>query len=479
MLSKVKRTNSKTEYVLYIIAIIISLLYIFTVAQSDMRTITNWGYDLLESVRMGKISDFPAYTNDLRQMPSNYTMLSNMTTALWLSPLYIVQLMAGSTFAIEIYWLWYKCLIGAIHFVNVYLIGRVLKKLNIPERQINVICILYMLSAVVLITVIGQGQIDMICMLFVILGYGFLVDKRYNIAALMMGISVIYKPFSLLLAVPIIILLSGKLKVKTIPAAIILIAPYLVNMIATHFIMPDYGRYVALVNEQSKEIMGSNRVEEIFALRLNSVLVFFGAMLILCFVCYYKSWHNKVKMSDYIILPTIGFLTYAVFVSPAAYWFIIIMPAVLLMGQYFDRRDEFYLLNLGVNLGCMVNVYFSEKQYSPSPELSIIGYLTGKEKDVFFYQLFAKDVVTYIQLIGCTVFVVCVLIIVGMYIYAIKKRGLSGSKPTDISDVAVDVKAVSYGVNTGEPNRTENVLFALQCVPAAVYLLFSYVEFIV
>ncbi len=467
MLKKLRITNNRTEYVLFIIAIIVSLLYIFTIAQSDMRTIANWGYDLLESIKLGALSEFPAYTNDLRQMPSNYTMLANMTTAAWLSPLYIIQNIVGSTFPMEIYWLWYKCLIGIIHFVNVYLIGKVLSKLNVASRNINIIRILYMLSTIVLVTVIGQGQIDMICLLFVLLGYHYLINGKYMLMALMFGISLIFKPFALLMVVPVLILLSAKLKGRTLLSALITALPYGINVLATKLIMPEYDRYVNLVNEQSKEIMGSNRIEEIFALRINSILVFFAAMLILCFICYYRSWHNGIKITDYIILPTLGFMMYALFVSPAAYWFIIIIPSLYLMGQFFEKRYEFYLLNLGINIGCMINVYFSEKQYSPSPELSVIGYITGHEQSQFLYRVFDSDIITYIQFISCTLFVVCALIIIGMFIYKLHK---------DKSDMR-DIQCIQKGVNTNTYTRTDNAWLIIQAAPALVYLGFSYIQY--
>lgn len=454
-MTKQREVNTeKIKKLMYILAIVISLLYIFLIGQPDMRTITGWGYDLLESLRIGELYNFPAYTNDLRHMPSNYTLLSNMTTAIWLGPVYLIQNITGSEIAFEVYQLWYKCLIGAVHFLNVYLLRKTLVKINLPAHSIDNICILYMLSTVVLISVIGQGQIDMICLLFTILGYNYLIDGKYCMMSLMFGIGIIYKPFIILVATPIIILLSNKIRIKTIATSVILITPYIVNLLLTHILMPEYGEYVDLVNQQSKEIMGSNRIEEIFALRINSVLIFIGAVLILCFICYYISWHKKTKDNYYIIMPTVSFLLYAVFVSPAAYWFIIIVPMLLLMGQLSGFRNEFYLANLGFNTGCMVNVYFSEKQYSPSPQMSILGYITGKNRDVFLYRVFDNTGIVYIQFISITLFVVSAIIIVGLYIYSLKKK-----------------EAVI--------NKSEHVLFILQCLPAIIYFVFATVEFAV
>lgn len=458
----INQSVKRPQKIIFIIAIIVSLCYIFTIGQWDMQTITGWGYDMLESIKLGIFSDYPWYTTVNRSMPSNYTMIANMTTALWLSPLYIIQTLLDKVFELEFYELWYKVFIGIIHFVNVYLINKVLIKLNVNINSRVEITSLYMLSSVILLAVIGQGQVDMISMLFVLLSFCFLIDGKYSIFALIIGISIIYKPFSLLIAVPILLLLISKTGVKVIWNMILLALPYGLNLLITKILMPDYNRYVRLVDEQCKEVVGTNRVEEMFSLRLNSVLVFFASVLIVCFICLYLGLHKKAKFKHYLYMPVICFLTYALFVSPSTYWFILIMPTILLMGQAFDRKGEAYLLNLGINIGVIMAIYLSEKEYSPNPELSIISVILGKERGVVFYDYFPGILTDYGFFLGTTLFMVCILLFIGIYMYITRK----GDGRADIT-------------RDNKSNLFDKIMYYIQPVPAIVYLMFAFVEFII
>ena len=458
----INQSVKRPQKIIFIIAIIVSLCYIFTIGQWDMQTITGWGYDMLDSIKLGMFSDFPWYTTVSRSMPSNYTMIANMTTALWLSPLYIIQTLSDRVFDLEFYELWYKVFIGIIHFVNVYLINKVLIKLKVNNNSRVEIMSLYMLSSVILLAVIGQGQVDIESMLFVLLSFYYLIDGKYSLFAVFMGISMIYKPFSLLIAVPILLLLISKTGIKVICNMILLALPYGINLLITKILMPDYNRYVRLVDEQCKEVMGTNRVEEMFSLRLNSVLVFFASVLIVCFICLYLGLHKKVKFKHYLYMPVICFMSYALFVSPSTYWFILIMPTILLMGQVFDRKGEAYLLNLGINIGVIMAIYISEKEYSPNPELSILSVILGKKRDIIFYDYFPDLLMDYGFFLGTTLFVACILLFVIMYMYITRK----GEGRVNIT-------------RGNKSNLFDNLMYYIQPLPAIGYLMFAFVEFMV
>ena len=458
----INQSVKRPQKIIFIIAIIVSLCYIFTIGQWDMQTITGWGYDMLDSIKLGMFSDFPWYTTVSRSMPSNYTMIANMTTALWLSPLYIIQTLSDRVFDLEFYELWYKVFIGIIHFVNVYLINKVLIKLKVNNNSRVEIMSLYMLSSVILLAVIGQGQVDIESMLFVLLSFYYLIDGKYSLFAVFMGISMIYKPFSLLIAVPILLLLISKTGIKVICNMILLALPYGINLLITKILMPDYNRYVRLVDEQCKEVMGTNRVEEMFSLRLNSVLVFFASVLIVCFICLYLGLHKKVKFKHYLYMPVICFMSYALFVSPSTYWFILIMPTILLMGQVFDRKGEAYLLNLGINIGVIMAIYISEKEYSPNPELSILSVILGKKRDIIFYDYFPDLLMDYGFFLGTTLFVACILLFVIMYMYITRK----GEGRVNIT-------------RDNKSNLFDNLMYYIQPLPAIGYLMFAFVEFMV
>ncbi|MCR4611517.1 MAG: hypothetical protein K5644_06435 [Lachnospiraceae bacterium] len=454
--------SAKKPYkIMFIIGAVISLMYIFFIGQWDMKTITGWGYDMLDCIKQGIFSEFPSYTSDLRQMPSNYTMLANMTTALWLSPVFIIQTLADTVFAMEFYHLWYKVLFAIVHFVNVYLIGKILRKLNMPKDNTTIICSLYMLSSVVLLAVIGHGQVDMVCMLFFLLGVNVLLSDKYYLFALFTGISLIYKPFSMLLVVPILLLLISKKKSKVILYTVVFALPYAFNMLLTKICMPEYNRYVALVDEQCKEVVGTNRIEELFAVRFNSILLFWGSLLIVCFICLYLGTHNKVKKYHYFVMPVLGFMTYAVFVSPSSYWFILIIPVVLFMGQYFENLSELYLLNLGINIGVTSVIYLTEKDYSPNPELSILSVIFSRKRELHIYEYFPESMRYYAVFIATTLFVLCFLIIVGMYIFYNKKKSEAV--------ICQNTLASTY----------EKVLFYLQPVPVIGYFIIAMIEFFV
>jgi hypothetical protein len=402
------------------LGVLLSILYAFFVNHVDCNTITTWGYDLLESLRLHDASNFPVYTYETHSMPCNYNLFVNILTAVWLSPVYLLQTVLGANWNLVIFDTWYKVFVLGIHFANIGLFYRILGNMHWEERRKKLAVGLYMMSAVVLVAVVGKGQVDNLSLFFLLCGVLFLQQEKYTKMSLLLGLSLCTKPFTVLAIVPMYLLLLEKRHWKVVKDGIILAIPYAIDAVITRIWMPRYSEMVALTSEMFKDAFGTSRIEGIFQTRLNQTLLFFAVALILCFICMQKGIHHRVKPKDYLLYPTLLYMAYGIFVSATCYWFVVIIPALIVMGLELQDISEFLLLYFGSNLGVVVKTYFQEAPFQPGGNYTLWKFL--KSNSFATEELTVSGVIKErLYLLGTTFFVICTLMI--CIIYAREKNG--------------------------------------------------------
>lgn len=445
----------KKEKVLVGITFVISLLYIFTVSQIDNNTIAMWGYDLLSSIVDGAISRYPEYTYEIHSMPNNYSLFDSVITAVFLSPVFLVEYFTNLVINSVIYDIWYKVLILAVHIIDIIILYYLLDALQFDRSKKFKGIILYMLSSIVCIGVIGKAQVDIFTVTFIMLGALFFIKKKYIYMSIFLGLAFLTKPFALLVIVPFYLLAISRFREKVFLYGIISIIPYVIDYTLTRILMPGYAEMKELNARIYKEALGSTRVEELFSAQIGSIYIYIAIALIICFIALRKGKNEKVTTTDYLFYPTLMYIAYGIFVSPSCNWFITIVPALIIMGLSFKNEEDFELLYFGCNIGVVIYIFFTERFFRPGISYTFISLLGLKNTSSHIYDLFSGER-EIVYTIGSTIYLICMLII--CVIYYIEntnwyKQKLSNSKT-----------ATWY----------KNVCFVIQYIPVIAYLVINY-----
>ena len=81
---------------------------------------------------------------------------------------------------------------------------------NIKSCKREIGLILYEFSAITWLAVLAKGQVDNVVVLFTLIAFRELKRERILRAGLLFGLAALIKPFVLLVAIPIMLLLLGK-----------------------------------------------------------------------------------------------------------------------------------------------------------------------------------------------------------------------------------------------------------------------------
>ena len=458
--------SNRYSIVLAVITGILAILYVFTISHIDCNTITTWAYDLLESVRRGELREFPVYTYETHDMATNYTLFSNVINAIWLLPLYLIDTIGGFDFSLIIYDVYFKVLGLVVMIISYIMMGKILDKMNLDVLKKSIGLYALGTSSILLMTVLGKGQIDIFDLLMVILAIYSYMNGKIELSFLFIGIGCLFKPFILLLGVPYFLLMLGRSKGKSVINGIFMVAPYLIDTGFTRLLMPRYSQMSRITSERFAEEFGISRMAQIFELHLNSVLIFVAAALIICFICLHIGLKGTATNKDLLFYPLLMFLSFGIFVdfvaASATYWYAIIIPIMVIMGLQFEKIEDFLILNLGINAGIIMFIPLAEKVVTPAMNFSVLHNL--RKYDSPLSVLYGHDSVKYMKMMSATLFIICILLICGIFFY---EKMLS--KNNDNKEAGTDSTAKS------QVNVFTKVLLALTVAPQIFYLLFVYI----
>lgn len=352
-------------------AIALTALYAFFIGHPDNRTISTWGYDLLMAIKTGQFRDFPAYTYAMHENATNYSLFDNLLTAVCLLPLFLIDMLFHLSLGVSAYALFDKFWMFAAVLFSIWQFGKLLSRLHFSDRDRLLGIFLFLSSAILQITVVGKGQIDIVGLIFLFFAADAFLDERYVSMSLWFGLSILVKPFTVLIALPVLLLRMEKYGWRALYYGILTLVPYAVDVLLRKILMPKYGTYSALTEAVSKELFGATRFEALYQQTLGAVALFPAAVLLLSAICFFKGYNRLVKSSDYLLFPALFYLALAAFMSPTIYWFVSVLPILILLGLYTARRLDLGILFSLMNVGVIGRIYGTEIKVMPSPRFTV------------------------------------------------------------------------------------------------------------
>lgn len=440
-----------------IAAFIICVLYVYTIAQIDCNTITTWGYDLLDSIRMGKLREFPTYTYEMHNMPTNYSLFVNSVTAVWLIPSFLLGNLAGHFTNMIIYDIWYKTFILVQLLLDLFLFNKIMQGLGFDEKKRDRGLLYFMLSAVLCITVLGKGQVDLLSVTLMMTGIIFFQKEKYIPMSIFFGLSLCTKPFVILFIVPMYLLMISKIKWKVLLSGLITLIPFGIDALISKILMPSYYEMKDLTSQMFKESFGESRVEQIFSLRINHILVFFAVAIIICFIALRIGRTRATTVDDYLLIPTLMYIAYGIFVSDTCYWFIVIIPALIIMGLRLKHIQDFELMYFVSNLGVVAYIYYVEANLRPGFNYTVFEYMGLNNKSIVLYDALSSYR-TEAYRVGATLFMTSMFLICIIYLFEKKGWIRKGEHVLD------------------SKNAYSRICYYIQFAPVALYLIINYVS---
>ena len=385
-----QNNNEKTKLYIatavYVAGFLLCLYGGIFLGHPDAHTLSGWAKDFLDCLFSGRFSEFPEYTYGLRDNATNYSMLANALMAIVIYPIYAVEEALSLNIDMYIFVFYEKLIMLILTFVNVHIFGSLLDDLGYSVANRRYAKGLFMSSAIVCIATVAKGQTDTLVMLFVFIAAKLFLKKKYTLTALMLGISIVIKPFTVLLTVPVLLLLISELSISGILLpAVVAAAPFVIDKVATAALWPRYYEMKAHTDEASRILFGQTRLEALFSEKIGNVEVFIASALIVCFICLYKGVNKNVKRGDYAIYPMVLYISLAVFVSTTFYWFIIVLPMWILLGFRLKSRWCLPILLAGNSIGALIPLLINEYGYHVSFYYNLPGKLLGAPIPVQYY----------------------------------------------------------------------------------------------
>ena len=399
--------------VVYASGLILCIFCAVFLGHPDAHTLSGWARDLLDCIFSGRFSEFPEYTYELRDNATNYSFLANCIMAVLMLPIYAVD--EGLSLALDIYYYVFfeKLVILAVTLIDVRIFGNILKDMGYERTNRLYAKGLFMCSAIVCAATVAKGQIDAIVLLFLLIAAREYQRRSFGLMALMLGISLVIKPFSVLVAAPVLLLLMGELGVfGVIVPGVFAALPFITDRLLTRILWPRYFEVRVHTDDATRILFGQTRAEGLFSQSLGNVSLFLAVVLIVCFICLYKGVNKKVKKDDILIYPAILYLALAAFVSATVYWYIAVLPVWIILGLRMKSRFCLPMLLFGNSAGALVPLLLNENAYHVSFFYNLPGRLLGAPIPVQLYTGIYREIMVKG---GVTLFIVTMFLMLLLY----------------------------------------------------------------
>ncbi len=269
-----KRPLEKYKWVMGIVIIVM----VFCVNHNDCITIINWAISLLEHLFTHNLKNYAADYVVSGEFFTNYSLFSNFIIAFWCLPVYLF----GKIIVIPlvVYTTWLKILMAILAVVNTRLLMTICKNLslNVERKEVE---LLFLISPVIALYSIGMGQIDAIAVVLLLLGITFLQRHSFGKMAIVFGISMLIKGFTIFAIAVVFAYLAGK-DIKKILYSIPAVFIVVLEKGISSFVVTDYLAFGNMLNTY-------NFLPRVFEVRLNMFSPCIAFLMIIMFFVYYNA----------------------------------------------------------------------------------------------------------------------------------------------------------------------------------------------
>lgn len=313
----------------FLLTVVLLFAYVVFMYVDITNTIDNANI-LLRTIKQGRILDF--YEISVEQartnFSANYNFLIYIIFAIWQAPAYLAAHLLGKDYLLCSWtMLWSKTLILLFSMLAAYYIYKIIRFCDKDKKRAWLAVFLYFSSMTVFYPIFICGQLDVIAMCFMLGGLYNYMKGNYKIFWLCFLFAAPCKMFSILLALPLIILKEKNL----IKAGIIWVSMtglLIVEKIMFHASPTYHYALAAQSRDAIRSLLGAN-------ISLGQPITVFVAcyMALLLYVYICRKYDKKM-------LVYLGFFLWGTFVAFSAintYWIFLVAPFSIMAICVNDR----------------------------------------------------------------------------------------------------------------------------------------------
>ena len=349
--------DKKNVKVIITISMLFIVLYAITYTYEDVECITKWAITFLDVVREGRIS---GYADAILEsgIGSNYSVSLNIIDAIWLLPVYFVQMIKGSEVDLVYYCTWLKVPIALAALGCAVVTSRIGEKFDlITEDNRALFYVVFLMSPLVLISEMLKGQVDSISLFFFLLGFLSMLDGKYEKMAVFVSVSLLIKGLVIMYFIPVLLLVLSDKIGKLIKTGLISISLPIMNSLITGLFFPGYSK-MSMDRELSLD-----HLEFFFkkSFLIGQTPVFLCVYVLICLFAMYKCVTQTVKTNDFILYPFVVFLSFLVLNKWYDQYLLYGLPFMILILMKYGSKMVFYISNIMITYGLWITIPFKSK----------------------------------------------------------------------------------------------------------------------
>ena len=340
-----------------IVYIVILALAVFGFAYVDIDITSIHGLAFLDAARSGKILQFYTFAIPYHEIPPVYDIVYYFVFALWELPLWLSGLILDQPIPAPLRIVWCKFLLVLLYFIacslTAKLIGHVASGDDAEEyRQ-------WMpLSFFAVFTTFMMGQYDIIYLVIMLYAFLLLIEKRLTAAALLFGVSALFKYFPLFVAVPAFLLVE-KRKGRLLRHFGLCILPVVLGKIP--FLFNTTPAQIEIRNAFFKGMFGHLFAPEIM-LGSGKAALFIILYIAICFWAYASSDSGEKNLKEMILyFPLLTFCILFLCILWHGWWMLLLVPFIPLAAAW-NPRFKVEIHYASMLLFCALLVHLSAFQ---------------------------------------------------------------------------------------------------------------------
>lgn len=311
-------------------------------------------YSILDFYNYNSIPEHLHTYSYIPTQTAAYSFMVYLVFAIWNLPLFFLERFGKvDVFANPVIVFYAKSILIMALIFSATLFKRVCKVLMWSKKKSSWATYMYMTSAMVMSCIVVIGQYDIFSLCFIFLGILGYLEKNQKRFLFWFSIAFLFKPFALLVCIPLILLNEKKI-IKIILNTMVTMIPFF--FLKFIFKFGSSGTTSADIGSGlfSSWFAGPNISFSNFA-----VSFFFLFYVLLCIYCYIKVVDSNEMFLNYTIyISAAAFLCFFVFIPAYPYWYILIAPFVVLLVFMNDRQ---FKTNLLIETIGMASLFFLQQ----------------------------------------------------------------------------------------------------------------------
>ncbi len=363
-------------------------------SHQDIVETANHSYIFLDSIFSGNVLDFYAYVQsrplDLYYTNyANYNILTYLIFGIWQLPLFAFSKIFSVAIASQVLVLWTKLLSVAFFVGCGYMVKLICQRLGLSDKLSLIAALFFLFNPIAFFSPMVMGQYDTLCLFFMLWSLLYYIKGDMTKFSLLMGASVVFKFFSLLAFIPLLLLKNKKL-LHIAKYALITLWLYIPTTLLYFGRAPDANGFTRLMFERV--------LATVFPTALAPIPVFLFLYALICvFAYFYSNKENLPYLTVYLPMAVYALLFVGMYWHPQ--WLIMLVPFLVITTFLQKNKHVYWYIDIALCFGFFMTCFreFSSHFgvgifFGGALSVSSEFLLTANENATYIHPLFLSNI---------------------------------------------------------------------------------------